>query len=375
MTLLRTTHRRERGVALLAFSALIGLGLTARADNPAGRKPAGEPKGKAAATTAPASAALRLGYRLQAGDNMRYKLVGYFTGHFPPFDSPGSPPVILRTKLTYVANVKKADEKGAEVAFSVEEADVAILLKEPGPNGEIAPDDEAPIPLPLSQVQKALNVTATMKPDGSITKLTGGETGSVKIDLGFELRKLFLLMMPVTFPEKPLKVADEWTFTDGVLGNKPGKVSYKGRVQSVQPGGKAVTVGINQEAEARIEDMRDKEGKPTDKAADSVDTTTGKLTFGGTMRFLAPTKGKLVNGSRAVGRMAEGKMTLNALLTRKRTTPDPEHPDDPLEKNIDVAARLTVQADDLPTQTMKRTASGKESLPSVAAKTKEKSKP
>lgn len=331
------SFRRGRLAALLALSTLLcGLGATRAENTP---KPA---RGGGAAKTAPKPESLRLAYALKPGSTYRYNITGLFNGHFPPFAQEGSPPINLRIQLTYTANVKKQDAKGIEVAFSAEEAEVVILLKEPGPDGKSNPDDEAPLPLPLSQVQTALNVTALMRPDGSIASIVGGDDKSVKIDLGFELRKLFLLLMPVTFPDKAVKVNEEWTYSDGFLGSKPGKVAYKGRLLNIQAAAKNLSVGIDQNAEALIEDSRDKEGKPTDKPADAVDTTRGKVTISGSMTFVAPAK---ATDNRHSGLLSIGRMTMNAQLTRKRTLPDPERPDDPLESKIDVKARLFVKAD------------------------------
>jgi hypothetical protein len=302
---------------------------------------------------APQPTAALLSYDLKPGSSHRYHITAFFSGHFPPFSQPGGQPINLRTRLTYIANVKKVDAKGAQVAFVVDAADISLLEKDPGPGGKVNPDDEAPWPIPLQEVQQALNVTAILRPDGSIASIEGGNAPPVKIDIGFDLRKLFLLMMPVTFPDKPVRVNEPWTFADGLLGNKPGKVTYTGRLEAIDPTAKRLLFHIHQNGQAAIEDSRDKAGKVAANPADAVDTTTGKVTVEGDLLFVAPTgdpaAAALANGAaRGLGRLQTGHLVMSALLTRKRAAPDPEHPEEPQESQIDVHARLSVQADDSP---------------------------
>lgn len=352
---------------LVAASGLLLLGAGARRD---------APRNRASAPVAKPAAA-RLAYDLAPGSSHRYNITAIFTGHFPPFTQPDSPPITLKAQLAYVAHVKKQDDKGAEVEFVVDSADVSLLEKEPGPDGKSDPNSEVPFPLPLSQVQEALNVTATLRPDGSVASVSGGNAPPVKIDLGFDLRKLFLLILPVTFPDRPVAVNDSWNFADGFLGNKPGKVSYTGQVAGITAGGKNLTYRIRQNAEALIDDKRDKEGKVTENAADAVDTTTGKVTVTGDIAFLAPATPparKGANGAAArFGRLTNGQLVMNALLTRKRTVPDPNKPEEPLESKIDVKARLLVQAAKPATQPARVSALPKAKPP--VGKVKENVKP
>jgi hypothetical protein len=327
--------RRLRS-ALLAAACVFGMSpIVARADTHAAQP-------KAAPDS---SAAVRLTYDLKPGFTRRYKVTGIFSGHFPPFAQPTSPPILLRAQLEYAATVTKQDAKGAEVEFSVESADISILEKDPGPDGKIDPDSETPFPLPIEQVQKTLNVTAILRPDGSIAEVVGGDTSQIKIDLGFDLRKLFLLIMPVTFPDRSVRVNEAWTFTDGLLGKGADRVTYRSRLLGIAPAAHATAFRIGQDAQARIDDRRDKDGKPTDKDDAIVDTTKGTVTVTGALNFVTPsTAAPPATDSRA-GNLAEGRLTLTVLLNRKRTIPDPDRPDDPLESQIDVRARLFVRAD------------------------------
>ncbi len=289
----------------------------------------------------------KITYRFKLGDSFLYKVSGLFTGHFPPFLQPNSPPINLKIDFTYKAAVKKQDDKGAEVAFTVDEAEVSLLEKDPGPDGKIDPDNITPFPLPLAQIQKTLNITARIRPDGSIESIAGGDTSQVKIDIGFDLRKLFLVIMPVIFPDRVLKPNDTWKYDDGLLGHKPGRINYTGKLISSTPQGKNTIYIVEQSGDSNVEDKRDKAGKATINPADVVESTMGTVNLSGSLKFVAfPDLSKTSTGNQ-LSRLKDGKLTMTALFTHTRTVVDPEKPDDPLEQKIDVKARLHVQAVDV----------------------------
>jgi hypothetical protein len=320
--------------AVCALSALIPFAHHAGADTKSGApvKPTIAASPKAAATP------VRLSYLYKPGDVRRYKVTGFFSGHFPPFASAGSPPIHLMTVLDYVATVKKSSDKGAEVEFNVENADLSLLEVEPGPDGKVDPDKAASFPIPLSQVQKMFNATATLKPSGAITNIQGGDTSSVKIDLGIDLRKLFLVTAPITFADKPVKAGDEWTFDDGLLGSKPGKTTYTGKLRSIDGSGKHVMAIVTQQADSLVDSKLDKEGNSTENSGAAVGTLVGKVTLSGTMRLAANADGAGSPG--ASGSVTDGKMSMVANL--KRTLPDPDKPGEQQVTDIDIHARLYV---------------------------------
>ncbi len=372
----RRQHLAYAGGLIVAGGLLALGGAALRADTPRPAK-----TGQTAATSA-ASRPAQLAYDFKPGATYHYKVTGFFTGHFPPFSQPGSPPINLKAQLEYSATVKKRDDKGAEVDFVVDAADVSLLEKEPGPDGKIDPNSEIPFPLPLAQVQQTLNVTAVLRPDGSVASVQGGNAPPVRIDLGLDLRKLFLLIMPVTFPDRPLHVNDSWNFQDGVLGNKPGKVSYTAHLLDVRPTARNLAFRIGQNAEAAMDDNRPKEGKSTDNPSEAVEALNGKVTVSGDLLFVTPAvrtgnqgdKGAAANPDLRLGRVEKGQLVMSALLTRKRAAADPEHPEEPLESKIDVRARLFVQVEAGPGKPA-GAISQTPSAPVVADKRKDKKNP
>lgn len=319
------------------------------------------PAAAQAAPVPPPLPACRLAYSLQPGTKRRYRIAAIFHGHIPPFSQAGSEPITLRVILEYSAYVGRSDAAGAQVQFTVEDATVSLLdLKQWSaasldPAAKVDPDAVADIPLPLAQVQDALDATAILRPDGSVASIQGGKAGAVKINLGFEVRKLFLLIMPVAFPDRAVAVGDTWSFADGVLGSNPGTISYSAHVESAQSGaGGAVTYRLGEEDVAVIHSRMDTEYNPTTNAAAAIGTLSGRVTATGELSFITPA-GQTDPQLRA-GHVQTGRWMLTANIHRKRDKLDPHQPELPLEDNIDVRARLDVDNDTGAAKTVARSA-------------------
>jgi hypothetical protein len=294
-----------------------------------------KPKGIVAST--PVAAPTRLAYLYKAGDVRRYKLTAFFNGHVPQF---GQTPVHLMIEMEYVGTVKKVTDKGAVVDFNVEQSKVSLLEDEPVPGAKIDPDKVAELPLGLSQVQKTLNVTATFQPTGVVSDIQGGDASSVKIDLGIDLRKLFLITAPIAFADKPVRIGDTWPFNDGILGSRPGRTTYTGKLDAVTSKGKRILATASQTAESTVDSKLDKEGNSTDDAAAAVGSLVGKVTLNGSMEFTGASGPAAGGISEADGYQTNGKMSM--VVNLKRTLPDPDQPGKQKEDIIDIKARLYV---------------------------------
>jgi hypothetical protein len=360
---LNRIHMRFRSVRALpgGLFVLSGLGLlggaTAFAERP-GSHPAppktttkAAPKALKPASAVPVTAPVKLAYQYKAGETHRYKVNAIFNGHFPPFAAAGGKPIHIQALLDYVTTVQKVDDKGAVVEFKVVKGDLNILEDDPGPNGKVDPEKVAPFPLPLEQIQKTFNVIATLLPDGKVTDIKGGDTSTIKIDLGIDLRKLFLVTAPMIFANKAVAANDTWDFDDGLLGHKPGKVAYTGRLISAVTRGKNLVATVGQRAESTVDSKLDKEGNSTDKADAAVGTLKGKVTLTGNVKFVAPTAAA---DAPCIGRVTQGRMEMNALLTR--VLPDPDKKGKQVLTDIDIQARLIVDIDDTPAKPAAKTA-------------------
>ncbi|HLJ56133.1 MAG TPA: hypothetical protein VKT77_13925 [Chthonomonadaceae bacterium] len=334
--ILLAASARRRAVGIAA--ALVTLFAGASATAAGGPDKHGVP---APAPTKSIATPLRLAYGYKTGDVRRYHVVGYFNGHFPPFVTEGSEAVHLMIQLDYAATVKKESDKGADVEFNVEQAALAVLRAEPPEGVTLKMDDKdvAELPVPLEQVQKMFNATATFKPTGEIASIRGGDSSSMKLDIGIDLRKLFLVTAPITLSDKPVKTGDQWPFTDGLLGSKPGKTTYTGRLQSIAGNAKSVQAVVWQQADSTVDSQLDKEGNSTTDAKAAVGTLVGNVSLKGTEQFAAGADGAAPSGS-ATGRATGAKLTMVASL--KRTLPDPDKPGTQVVTDIDIKARLYV---------------------------------
>jgi hypothetical protein len=332
-SLARRLHLLRAGVSIAAAGTLLFGGH-------AGAKPPSKPKPKptVASTYQPMLATdRRLTYNFKVGEKRRYKLAAFFVGHFPPIALEGNPPANLEADILYVMTVHKIGPKGAEVEFVAETADIYLLEKDPGPDVVVKDDDKIPVPVSLEQIQKALNVTALIQPNGTVATVSGGDNNPIKVDIGFDLRKMFLTILPVVFTDKPHKPGETWSFDDGVLGHKPGATTYTATLEKTVPG-KTNALSVTQTGQTVIDNKLDKEGNSTEKAADQVGSLTGKVTSVGRVIFAAA---KAPAGSAV--QVTESRLNMVALL--KRIIPDPAEPGKTSETNIDVKARLVVKPD------------------------------
>ncbi len=314
-----------------------------------------------------AVAPAQLAYQFTLGSVTHFKVNAFFDGHFPPFAQPDSPPVHFKAELGYTATVKKVDKEGATVEFVVDSHELYLFKSEVGENQKVDLDSEDVVLMSglttLQDMQKALNATAILRSDGSIVRILTSSSVKIPFDVGFDIRKLFLMMLPVTFPVQAIKPGDTWPATDGLLGAKPGKTVYTDRLDSAI-GGANTTYRLSQRAHADIEDKLDKAGNSAGKDAEVYRTLSGKVDLTSEMTFVVPAApaqkatlktpaGKTARGAtQAVpvpagetaqaGQVQSAHLVMNAVIVRKRVKINPEQPEIPETDPLDVKARMTV---------------------------------
>ncbi len=320
--------------------------------NPATKKSAGaKPTGKAASTNKPAANAMavptpaQLAYQFTPGTTYRYRLSALFDGHIPPFAQPDSPPIHIKVDLVYVATVKKVDKTGATVEFTVDSSDLSLFDHEIKENENINPNTVTTFPIALEDVQKALNATAVLRPDGSIASILTKSSVKVPLDVGFDIRKLFLLLMPVTLSNQPVKIGDTWLSTDGVLGSKAGRIGYTNKLADAKRKGKDGEYALNQTATSTVEDKLDKEGNSTTNPNETYRTLTGKIDLNADMTLSTPL-GALPGP--LLGQVKSAHILMNANVNRKRMKIDPDHPEVLENDPLDVKARMTIVRENAP---------------------------
>ena len=296
-----------------------------------------------------------LTYRFTPGAITHFKVSAFFDGHFPPFAQPDADPIHLKAELAYTATVKKVDKEGATVDFVVEHHNLYLYKREVKEDEKINlnGDDVADMTglTTLPDIQKALNATAVLRPDGTIVRILSTSSVKIPFDVGFDIRKLFLMMLPITFANQPVKTSDAWPATDGILGSKPGKTVYADRLESVAVSGASATYHLTQSAHSTVEDNLDKAGNSTAKADDAYRALSGKVELTSEMWFAAPASPQAGAAKAQAGQVKSAHLVMNAVVNRKRLKIDPDQPEIPENDPLDVKARMTVTRDDAPAKT------------------------
>ncbi len=297
-----------------------------------------------------------LTYRFKTGETHRYKIKAFFDGHFPPFAQPGSLPIHLMAEIVYVSKIGKQTAKGTEVSFNVDSADLSLLTHEAKLDEKISPDDQTPFPIALPDVQKALDTKAVIRPDGSIASVVSGNGNVVRVNIGFDLRKLFLLVMPITFPQKPIQPGATWPAQEGVLGTKPGSIQYTNNLVKIVPGIEGYDYNITQDASSKIDDTLDEQDNSTTKADAIFSTLKGDVTLDGNVTFSTPAKQEGMAANTRAGQMMHGMLHMQVNLQHKVTKKDvPAEIIAGKEGDIDVKARLLFRNDDAPAKSPSKT--------------------
>ena len=296
-----------------------------------------------------------LTYQFTPGAITHFKVSAFFDGHFPPFAQPDADPIHLKADLAYTATVKKVDKDGATVDFVVEHHNLYLYKREVKEDEQInlSGDDVADMTglTTLPDIQKALNATAVLRPDGTIVRILSTSSVKIPFDVGFDIRKLFLMMLPITFANQPVKTADAWPATDGILGSKPGKTVYADRLESVSVSGPNATYHLTQTAHSTVEDNLDKAGNSTAKAEDAYRALSGKVDLTSEMWFAAPALPQAGAAKAQAGQVKSAHLVMNAAVNRKRLKIDPDQPEIPENDPLDVKARMTIVRDDSPAKT------------------------
>ena len=341
------------------------------------KKQANKPVVKTKIPVAPSSAPAVLNYQFTPGATYHFSVAALFDGHFPPFAvGPDSPPVHFKADLGYLATVRKVDQEGATVDFVVDSRALYLFEHEMAENEkmDMTRKDIAPLDglTSLEDIQKALNASVILRPDGTIVRILSKSSVKIPFDVGFDIRKLFLMMLPITFPTKAVKPGDTWPAADGLLGSKPGTTNYTDRLDSIAASGNAKTYLLHQSANSIVSDKLDKAGNSTTKEEDAYRLLSGKVDLTTETKFVAakpqsvpanPANANNVKGDAKVdakidaknkvdtniqaGQIKSAHLVMNAVINRKRVKINPEQPEIPENDPLDVKARMTITRDEV----------------------------
>ena len=306
-----------------------------------------------AETMKPLTTPMVLSYRLKEGASQRYKIRAYLNGRIPPFATDASsPPTHILIVFEYVATVKSVSEKGATVEYTVPVAELSLLENEPPADFNVPAKEITPLSdlVSLTEIQKIFNCTAVIRPDGTVAEVKGGNNSKVKVDIGIDLRKLFLITAPIAFTETMVKAGDSWAPTDGLLGNLPARTIYAAKLETAQTGAKTTLATLSETAESTIVDSLDREGNSTADKKAQVGSLKGEAKLKGAFRFRATAgTAKLPAGVVApsyTGIVEDGRLDLT--VNMDRMMPDPDKPGAKLTLPIDVRATFFVKSAETP---------------------------
>ena len=228
-------------------------------------------------------------YPLVAGSVNTYEMRAYFDGHFPPFDQPGNPTVHLYCDIIYQSKVLSTDSNGSQMRFSVL-SDNILLTPKKMKLGDIPNSSEAiPFPIDLSTVKEALNSSDIVRPDGTIAKVETVNNRLIRVNIGFDLRKLFLLLMPIPFPNTAVGSNSEWNFGSGIIGSDTSMVKYTAKVNSLNL--QKHTLKVNMLANSSVNDHLNSTGESTPIPSKQVIHMFGKVKMTGSTLFDTESQG------------------------------------------------------------------------------------
>lgn len=234
-------------------------------------------------------------YPLVAGSVNTYEMRAYFDGHFPPFDQPGNPTVHLYCDIIYQSKVLSTNSTGSQMKFSVL-SDNILLTPKKMKFGDIPNSSEAiPFPIDLNTVKEALNSSDIVRPDGTIAKVETVNNRLIRVNIGFDLRKLFLLLMPIPFPNSPVGAKSVWNFDSGIIGSDSSMVKYSAKVDSLNE--QEHTLKVNMLANSTVNDHLNSTGESTSIPSKQVIHMFGKVTMTGTTIFDTGAQGAVVSAS------------------------------------------------------------------------------
>ncbi len=277
-------------------------------------------------------------YGLTPGTHRIYTVKALFDGRFPPFDQPGNPPVHLAALLTYDAHVLSSNNEGATVSFTVTHADINLIANRIKLDAKPDPNNEIPYPIDLHTVQSALDSEVILRPDGSIARVLSKSSNLIKVNIGFDLRKLFTLMMPVVFPGAGVAPVATWSNDTGVIGSSPASVHYTTTLTGANAHAQGLTLSLTQAAQSNISDTLNAAGESTSNATKAVTKLAGTVDLKSTMQFVStsPSAANTVE-------LARGRYDLTVHLTRAPVSAKAKSEDAQFQSGpIDVTGRMLV---------------------------------
>jgi hypothetical protein len=253
-----------------------------------------------------------MAYQWKTGQVVRYKLTAVLTGSLPIMQN--VEPIDLDGSITIVYKVipKTVDRSGnAALDFRIELAEAELA--------------KIPLPVPFEDAQKVLNRSVTFARSGEVVSVKAGPPLPFAVSIpGVDPQRLYTLVCPIVFPDRPVKPGDTWEYRSELLGTEGAPAQFRATVlespltdadlKSVRI--REPALRVQQDFSMAVDQRLNADKKPVAEGEPVRKTRSGTITGSGVMAF-----------SPKQGRLLQGHLTIQANITERFVgEPDPDQP-------------------------------------------------
>ncbi|MBM3495577.1 MAG: hypothetical protein FJX72_14835 [Armatimonadetes bacterium] len=267
--------------------------------------------------------ARRMTYRWSPRQVTKYRVAADLSGSLPIMQSVEPIELDATLDLVYKVIVRSVDATGAaSVDFRVQSAEAELA--------------RIPLPVPFEDAQRVLDRSVTFAPTGEVraVKAAGPLPFALSIP-GVDPQRLYTLVCPIVFPERPVKRGDTWEYRSELLGTEGQPARFTATViepDPVKPGSRSErALRVRQDFTMNVDQRLAADKKPVESDGAAHATRTGTIKGSGVMAF-SPDRGKLLRGhltiqaditERIVGEPAAGETpeTISKVKAVVRITP------------------------------------------------------
>lgn len=260
-----------------------------------------------------------LAYQLTPEKPLVYRLTATINGSLPLFENPEPTQLNAVLGLVYRATPKALlDDGTTDVALSVESADLEI--------------EKVPFPIPLEEVQKVLDQTITLSRRGEIKRVLGGSPVPFSVSIpGVDPKRLYALLFPIVFPDRPIREGETWAFKSELLGGEGAEPSFTATLLPHREPADAPTRQLREEFSMGIDQRLGEDKKPVGRGKKVHMTRKGRIEGKGLFHF-----------DSTQGCFMRGEIDLTANITETRVG-KPIKKDEPKQVISKVRAKVLVE--------------------------------
>jgi len=274
----------------------------------------------AVSATHPPVEAQTITYQWAIGQPSRYQIKADLSGSLPIMNNVGPIDLEASIEMVYKVTPRSVDGDGiAAVDFRVEKAEAELA--------------KIPLPVPFEDAQKVLNRSVVFHKTGAVKSVAEAPPLPFGVSIpGVDPQRLYTLICPIVFPDRPIKQGDTWDYKSELLGTEEAPARFTATVlESDKPSGQArartaeMPLRVREEFSMDVDQKLNADKKPLAEGETLRKTRVGRITGSGVMAFSAQ-RGKLLRGY----------LTILAKITERYVGEPP--PDEPAETVTNVKA-------------------------------------